>query len=127
MIWSPTAGVIRIELISVAITGDDRMIRSRRNLEIHEAQQAYTMEMTTTQVPDGAIHLVANAPVCVGGTRPPPLQTNARRRHRTGSAYRHICATWPNEAAGAGSESGRLTTASSEGLNEVSELDWQRG
>lgn len=56
---SSAAGMIRIELTSVAIAGDDRMIRSWRNLEIHEDQLAYTMGMTTTQVPDGAIHLTA--------------------------------------------------------------------
>jgi hypothetical protein len=56
---SDVGGRVSIELASVAIAGDDRMIRSWRSLEVDGDDLAYTMGMATTQVPDGAIHLVA--------------------------------------------------------------------
>jgi hypothetical protein len=56
---SDVGGHVSIELASVAIAGDDRMIRSWRSLKVDGDDLAYTMGMATTQVPDGAIHLVA--------------------------------------------------------------------
>lgn len=51
--------VLVLELESVAIAGDDRMIRSWRSLELEGDELRYTMGMATTRVPDGALHLTA--------------------------------------------------------------------
>lgn len=56
---SSKGGVVAIELTSIDIAGDDRMIRSWRSLQLDGEELAYTMGMATTQVPEGAIHLTA--------------------------------------------------------------------
>lgn len=48
-----------LELESVILAGDDRMLHSWRNFELEGDGLRYTMGMATTQVPDGALHLTA--------------------------------------------------------------------
>lgn len=50
---------VTLELESVILAGDDRMLRSWRSLELEGDALRYTMGMATTQVPDGATHLTA--------------------------------------------------------------------
>ena len=52
-------GVLSVELKSVTIAGDDRMVSSWRTIELARDTLRYTMGMVTTAVPDGAIHLSA--------------------------------------------------------------------
>jgi len=56
---SNAGGRVSIELTSVAIAGDDRMIRTWRSLRVDGDDLAYTMGMATTAVPQGALHLAA--------------------------------------------------------------------
>ena len=56
---SATGRTLVIDAESVAIAGDDRMIRSWRSLELQGDELRYTMGMATTRVPDGATHLTA--------------------------------------------------------------------
>lgn len=56
---SEDMGVATLDLASMALAFDDRMVRSWRSIRLAGDVLSYTMGMATTAVPDGAIHLVA--------------------------------------------------------------------
>ena len=53
-------GTLSIELNSVALAHDERMIRSWRKLQLDGDSLRYSMGMATRRVPEGALHLSAN-------------------------------------------------------------------
>lgn len=56
---SPTDSGFSLDVESVSIAHDPRMIRSWRSIVVSADRLSYTMGMATTAVPDGANHLEA--------------------------------------------------------------------
>jgi hypothetical protein len=54
-----SGSVVSIDLESVALANDERMISSWRKLQIDGDELSYTMGMATNSVPKGATHLTA--------------------------------------------------------------------
>jgi hypothetical protein len=52
-------GVLVLDLRSVVLAHDERMISSWRQIEVEGDELRYTMGMATTRVPEGANHLTA--------------------------------------------------------------------
>ena len=53
-------GTVVVDLHSVTLAHDERMIGSRRELRLDEDELAYSMAMATTSVPEVATHLTAH-------------------------------------------------------------------
>jgi len=54
-----SGSVVLIDLESLVLAHDERMISSWRKLHLDDDELAYTMGMATTSVPTGALHLTA--------------------------------------------------------------------